>query len=221
MKSLAAPFAAVVCCSILGTAISLYAALNYNSHRYTHVAGSSSQVLDSRTGCVWQMAAVPPSRRCPGDPAPPPPETLPADFNFSETGKASVDVQTPAAELTPGAFMKGQKGRVDIFDEVAKNRKPEAHTFSLDDIAEPNGGNKPQGQLSHVRKGIQSDAPVAEGIRTHDNANGQATAERARLITEFVLYLGGGLGAMLFALWPLLKKARSRLRPRHHGGPAS
>jgi hypothetical protein len=59
------------------------------SHRFVQINGAHGVVLDSRTGCVWRMAANPPAKVCPGDPA-------------------ARAAENNGAALTPDEFMKSQ-----------------------------------------------------------------------------------------------------------------
>lgn len=205
--------ATIVSSLILGAALTFYGVLTYDSHRFVHVPGSTGRVLDSRTGCIWQMNTTPPSRRCPGD---------------RESASRSV------TELTPEEFMRRQgatpkqlgaaQGTEDnIFDWIAKQkrRKPvyegvdqdgRTITFTDDDIVSVE-------QMKSVKQGISG----PEDIQPHNPAPSKNTdlskAEAAKVITEFVLSIGVGVAALLFAFSPLLKKARRLFRAIHKDHP--
>jgi hypothetical protein len=61
-----------------------------SSHRFVQINGARGVVLDSRTGCVWRMAANPPTKTCPGD-------------------AAAGGAEKNGAQLTPDEFMKSQQ----------------------------------------------------------------------------------------------------------------
>jgi hypothetical protein len=115
-----------------------------------------------------------------------------------------------------------QRGRTGDLTPGSSNNGSETHTYSLDDIVdvEPNGAEKNPTEENHAPESTRSIAQVqTDSSDQGEGASDARTKERAELITEFVLYLIMGTTAVLFTLWPLLKKARSLLHSGRQGGP--